>query len=139
MFTRSNKLTAQQKQQIIDAFNQGMECREIPRYLGVSERYVSRVLLEVNINTRKNRYRLNESYFDIINSQVKAYLLGLVAGDGCVTKTNYVAFESIDKELTELLSKELQYSGKIRIVQPKDYAPPASNKFFISEDSQCFV
>lgn len=124
MFTRYNNLTEQQKQQIIDAFKQGMECREIPRYLGVSERSVSRVLLEENINTkRRNRYTLNESYFDIINSQVKSYLLGLIAADGCVTKTNYVAFESIDQELTELLRGELQYSGKIRIVQPKDYAP----------------
>jgi hypothetical protein len=34
-----------------------------------------------------------------------------------------VAFESIDRELTELLKAELEYSGEIRIIQPKDYAP----------------
>lgn len=124
MLTRYNKLTFQQKQHIIDAFNCGMECRDIPNYIGVSGRAVARVLNEVGINTkRKNRYTLNESYFDVIDSQVKAYLLGLLAADGCVTKTNYVAFESIDKELTELLSTELQYSGKIRIVKPQGYAP----------------
>lgn len=122
-FASYNQLTLQQKQEIINAFNNGMECREIPNYVAVSGRAVARVLNEAGINTkRKNRYTLNESYFDVIDSQVKAYLLGLIAADGCVTKTNYVAFESIDKELTELLSSELQYSGKIRIIKRQDYA-----------------
>ncbi|MFB2923351.1 MULTISPECIES: LAGLIDADG family homing endonuclease [Aerosakkonema] len=119
-----NQLTTQQKQEIIEAFNAGRQCRDIPNQIGVSGRAVARVLNETGINTkRRNRYTLNESYFDVIDSHVKAYLLGLIAADGCVTKTNYVAFESIDKELTDLLKTELQYSGKIRIIKPKDYAP----------------
>jgi len=124
MLLSYDKLDLQYKQQIISAFNYGMECRDIPNYVGVSGRAVARVLCEAGVNTkRKNRYTLNESYFDAIDSQVKAYLLGLIAADGCVTKTNYVAFESVDKELTELLSNEIQYSGKIRIVTPQYYAP----------------
>lgn len=122
MFIPYHKLNLQQKHQIIEAFNDGMECRDIPNYIGVSGRAVTRILNEAGINTkRRNRYTLNESYFDVIDSQVKAYLLGLLAADGCVTRTNYVAFESIDRELTELLSNELQYSGKIRIVKPQGY------------------
>lgn len=122
--TPYSKLTAQQKQQIIFAFNSRMEFCTIPCQLGVSERAVSRVLVEAGINTRrKNRYTLNENYFDVIDSQTKAYLLGLIAADGCVTSKNYVAFESIDRELTELLRSELQYSGEIRIVKPQNYAP----------------
>lgn len=122
--TPYSRLTVQQKQQIICAFNCGLEFRRIPCQLSVSERAVSRVLVEAGINTRrKNRYSLNESYFDVINFQTKAYLLGLIAADGCVTSKNYVAFESIDRELTELLKSELQYSGEIRIVKPQGYAP----------------
>lgn len=118
------QLKLEHKQQIIVAFNSGMECRGIPNYLDVSERAVARVLKEAGVNTkRRNRYTLNESYFDVIDSHNKAYLLGLIAADGCVTQTNYVAFESIDKELTEMLSRELQYSGEIKIIQPQNYAP----------------
>jgi LAGLIDADG-like domain len=118
------QLKLEHKQQIISAFNCGMECREIPYHLNVSERAVARVLKEADINTkRRNRYTLNEGYFDVIDSQNKAYLLGLIAADGCVTKSNYVAFESIDKELTEMLSKELKYSGEIKIIQHQNYAP----------------
>ncbi|MEG4271629.1 MULTISPECIES: endonuclease [unclassified Microcoleus] len=124
MYLDYRQLKSEHKEQIIYAFNQGMECRDIPNYLGVSERAVSRVLKEADINTkRRNRYTLNESYFDVIDSQAEAYLLGLIAADGCVTQTNYVACESIDKELTEMLSIELQYSGEIRVIQPQNYAP----------------
>lgn len=124
MSTTYSNLTDCQIQQILDLFNQGWECRNIPSQLGVSGRAVARVLHETGINTkRRNRYTLNETYFDIIDSPVKAYLLGLLAADGCVTKTNYVAFESIDRELTELLKNELEYSGEIRIIKPQNYDP----------------
>lgn len=124
MATPYSQLTLLQKQQIVDAFNRGMECRSISSTFRFSERAVPRVLAEAGINTkRKNRYFLNESYFDIIDSQVKAYLLGLMAADGCVTTKNYVAFESIDQELTELLKQELEYSGAIRVIKPQNYAP----------------
>jgi hypothetical protein len=116
MVTFYSQLSSAQKQQIIDAFNQGLECRHIPELLSVSERSVARVLAESGVNTkRRNRYSLNENYFDYIDSHVKSYLLGLIAADGCVTSTNYFAFESIDRELTELLKSELQYSGEIRL------------------------
>lgn len=122
MFTSYHKLTVQQKQQIIEVFKNGMECQDIPQHIGVSGRSVARVLSETSINTkRRNRYSLNENYFDIIDSTKKAYLLGLMAADGCATKHNYIAFESIDRELTELLSNEIQYSGEIRIIKPGVY------------------
>ena len=122
MLAPYNQLTLQQKKQIIDVFNSGMECRNIPNYMGVSNRSVARVLSEASVNTkRKNRYTLDESYFDVINSTKKAYLLGLMAADGCVTKTNYIAFESIDIELTKILIDELQYSGEMRTIKPGIY------------------
>lgn len=118
-----SQLTSLQKQEIIDAFNSGLECRYISTTLNFSERAVPRVLVEAGINTkRRNRYVLNETYFDAIDSQVKAYLLGLLAADGCVTITNYVTFESIDQELTYLLKQELSYSGEVRIIKPQNYA-----------------
>ncbi|HTL89618.1 MAG TPA: LAGLIDADG family homing endonuclease, partial [Leptolyngbya sp.] len=53
----------------------------------------------------------------------KAYLLGLIAADGCVTSKNYIAFESTEIELTELLKSEIDYTGEIRVIYPKgDYA-----------------
>ena len=36
MLASYNKLNLQQKQQIINAFNCGMECRDIPNHIGVN-------------------------------------------------------------------------------------------------------
>jgi len=135
MLVSYNRLTLEQKQKITDSFVLGMECRDIHACLGVSQRAVARVLSEAKINTkRRNRYTLNEGYFEIINSQVKAYLLGLMAADGCVTETNYVAFESIDKELTQLLKDELQYSGEVRAIKPSGGYRPHYRINFSSQE-----
>ena len=74
MFAPYHKLTLQQKQQIVEVFNNGMECRDISKYIKVSSRSVA-ILRETSINTkRKNRYTLNEAYFDVIDSTKKSLL-----------------------------------------------------------------
>lgn len=115
MVTRYLELNIQHKQAILTAFQKGKECRVIPELLGVSGRSVARVLAEFGVNTkRRNRYTLNENYFDNIDTPVKSYLLGLMAADGCVTDKNYIVLESIDRELVELFAREIEYSGEIR-------------------------
>lgn len=135
------KLTDQHRQQIIDAFSSGMECRLIPPNLDIGDRAVVRILAEAGINTkRRNRYRLNESYFDCIDSPTKAYLLGLMAADGCVTTTNYVVLESIDEELLLLMQGQIEYSGKIRVIYPKgDYVPHYRINFSSKQMAQSLV
>ena len=74
MLVPYQKLTLQQKQQIIEVFNSGMECQNIPQHIGVSGRSVARVLSEASINTkRRNRYHLDENYFDLIDSTKKTF------------------------------------------------------------------
>lgn len=111
------QLTPELKQEIVKAFQEGMECVDIPHFLDVSARSIGRVLAEQGINTkRRNRYSLNETYFDNIDSQTKAYIIGLMAADGCVTSTNYVVYESVERSLVELVKEELSYTGNIRII-----------------------
>ncbi len=119
------QLTPQLKQQIVKAFQQGIEWREIPQLLDVSQRSVGRVLVELGINTKGgNRYNLDETYFDTIDSQRKAYLLGLMAADGCVTSINYITYESVECSLVELFKVELKYTGDIRTIPFSEGYPP---------------
>jgi hypothetical protein len=118
------QLNMQQKQAILVAFQHGQECRAIPELVGVSGRSVARVLSEFGVNTkRKNRYTLNEYYFDKIDTPVKSYLLGLMAADGCVTEKNYIVLESVDRELVELFAREIEYSGEIREIDRSPHQP----------------
>ena len=124
MATKYCQLSLQQKQTILSAFQSGEECRAIPRLFGVSGRSVVRVLAEFGVNTkRKNKYTLNEGYFDEIDTPIKSYLLGLMAADGCVTDKNYVVLESIDRELVNLFAREIEFSGEIREIDRSPHKP----------------
>lgn len=124
MATKYHQLSYHQKQTILVAFQGGEECRAIPALLGVSGRSVARVLAEFDINTkRRNRYTLNESYFDRIDTSIKSYLLGLMAADGCVTDKNYIVLESVDRELVDLFAREIEFSGEIREIDRSPHQP----------------
>ena len=63
---------------------------------------------------RPRKYNLNENYFEKINSNNKAYILGFIYADGCVYK-NYLRIWLSDKdiEILEFIKLELNYEGKI--------------------------
>ena len=67
-------------------------------------------------------YHVNEHYFDNIDSDEKAYILGLFYADGCITN-NYLIFGQIAyrKELVEKVNKALQSTYPIRYISKKDF------------------
>ena len=80
-------LTQEEKNNIIQMFYDGKSKDEIIKEANVTRRTYPAVFKEAGINTkRRNKYTLNEDYFEKIDSQEKAYLLGLIASDGCVTE-----------------------------------------------------
>ena len=83
-----NKLTQLNKQEIINLYyaEKELSFKDISIKANVSERAVSRVLREANINTRlKNKYTIkNENYFDCIDTEFKAYILGFICADGYI-------------------------------------------------------
>ncbi|GIM28209.1 hypothetical protein CPJCM30710_08750 [Clostridium polyendosporum] len=88
-------LTEDLKKKIINIYYDRKELTfvEISDLLGVSEGSVARVLTESGINTkRKNRYTLNEEYFNIIDDENKAYILGLLYADGYVGDNHFNNF-----------------------------------------------
>jgi hypothetical protein len=64
---------------------------------------------------RPRKYRLNENYFNEINSNEKAYIVGFIFADGGIYK-RYLQFSlSInDVEILEFIKKELEYDGPMQ-------------------------
>lgn len=93
---------------IIDDYQSGMTMTEIAEKYHTSHETTSLILKENNINIRpayKTIYTLNEHYFDIIDTPEKAYILGMLAADGCVCKYNItISLQENDKDILEKIN-----------------------------------
>lgn len=117
-----NKLTNKDKENIINNYYhyKDLTFKEIANICNVSERAFARVLKENNINTKlKNRYTLNQNYFESIDNEHKAYWLGFMYADGYVGNEHYnnIVISLSDKDYTHLekFKNDISYSGDIRI------------------------
>jgi len=114
-----NELSIEDKLNIVKLYyeKKELEFMELSDLLGVSERSISRVLKEARINTRrKNRYTLNDNFFENINSEDKAYILGLLYADGFIGDTHYnnIVLGLNDRELVEQVAHKIDFTGEIR-------------------------
>lgn len=112
-----SKLTNEEKQIIIKAYFQKMPAMEIQKTLRISRRCYGSVLKEFGINGRlKNRYFLDECFFDQIDTDSKAYILGFIAADGYVgdKKHNNIVISSKDVYILKKIKNEILFSGDIK-------------------------
>ena len=66
-------------------------------------------------------------YFQVIDTHMKAYLLGLLMADGCISASNQLALalSAKDIELVELLRDELAPAGRLKSYLTKEGKPMA--------------
>lgn len=79
---------------IINDYLSPLPIHKIAEKYKISQSTVSEILKRNNveiIGSEKfnQKYTLNEHYFDEIDNQEKAYIIGLLMADGCVHKTPY--------------------------------------------------
>lgn len=113
------QLSKEEKDYFIDLYykNKNMTVNDIGSKLGLSKRCTMSIFKELGINSkRKNRYILNENYFDNIDTPEKSYILGLIYADGYVgsKKFNNLAITQNNKDILEQVKRELEFTGDIR-------------------------
>lgn len=71
---------------IIELYKNGMTANKIAKEYVVSNHSITRLLQNNNIHVRsttgERKYKINENYFDTIDTPEKAYILGLLFADG---------------------------------------------------------
>lgn len=79
------------------------------KYCGINETHLGE-------KSHYHKYKVNHDFFKEIDSEVKAYLLGIIAGDGHVSKNGKavgICANLKDTETLELFLKEVMPEGKI--------------------------
>ena len=69
-----------------------------------------------NIINKHNLLKFNENYFDVIDTEEKAYWLGFIFADGCIMSKTYsfeLSLSHKDKDHVKKFANAINYSGKI--------------------------
>lgn len=108
--------------EIIKLYNDGLSCNKIAKILGFSKTSIRNFLKRKNIPIRndqsivRKKYTLNRSFFEKINTEQKAYILGLIYSDGNISsKANRLTI-TITEDDSDILYKIkfiMNYNGPI--------------------------
>jgi len=82
------------KKQIIDDYLSGINNKELCKKYSKSRSYIQKLLKKNGISLRKGcevtkKYHINENFFEEIDNENKAYILGLIFADGCISNKSY--------------------------------------------------
>lgn len=116
--------------EILNFIEQGNNIKEISKIIEIPEKRLSEMFKEYNISKKSMRQKIakNQDFFEIIDSEIKAYLLGYIVADGCISiepkKRNGIIYSyskrlsfnsSIDdKEVIELLKDNISPNSTIK-------------------------
>jgi hypothetical protein len=108
---------------IINLYKSGISCKEIGKQFKCSKQVININLKNNNIVIRDNshaqqKYTINENIFSKIDSQEKAYWLGMLTGDGWITDRNELglSLQEKDKNHIFLFKNFLSSTHPIKII-----------------------
>lgn len=117
-FGKNNKciFTEKQEELIVNLYTaKGKTLMEIAELFGLKNKsIISKVIKSKNIKVPyadKKKYKYNENYFDVIDTQDKAYILGLLYADGCNNDkkgTICLQLQEEDKHILEQINKLIE-------------------------------
>lgn len=98
---------------IKELYNNGLSSAKVANILNISAGTVEKYIKLLGIGGKIRKYELDENYFEKIDSNNKAYLLGYLFSDGsvCNTKGNYsikLKIHKKDKHILDFLQQELK-------------------------------
>ena len=115
--------TQEQKEQIKQLYLGGKSSVEIGKMFGCSHKPILAVLEEYGLTRDggkiRRKYKLNEHYFDVIDTPNKAYILGLLHADGCNKmdkSTVSIGLQESDNDLLEKIRFEIGSEKPLRFI-----------------------
>lgn len=122
------KFSKEKRAEIVNKYiNEDVSCRDLAKEYGMSESGISNMLKQNNVSVRQiqglcNRvYNVNEKYFEKIDTEDKAYFLGLLYADGHNNNEGFrISLQERDKDILEVFKRKIEFSGELKFVSKKN-------------------
>jgi len=100
---RNNKIPDDEINQMILAYNNGMNSREISKIFNRNRGNLLKLFHDKNVIMRPSigaiKHKLNRNFFETIDTEAKAYWLGFITADGCICRKSLkIALNKKDEE-----------------------------------------
>jgi intein-encoded DNA endonuclease-like protein len=99
-------------EEIKEMYLSGKSGGEIGRIFNAGGNNINKLLKKNFVDIRMKDYQVDENFFEKIDTEEKAYVLGFVTADGC-NRTNSLDIHVVDLEILEKIKVAMGYSGSI--------------------------
>ncbi len=109
---------------IIAMYCSGISTYEIGELYNTTDETIRRWLDKNGIERRHSLYTLDEHYFDKIDTQEKAYILGLLYADGYYNQKNHtvsITLQEEDRHILEEINNLIKSDKPLRFIDNKKY------------------
>lgn len=115
----AKKFTKEQEQEITLRYKNGEKSTSLAKEFNCAYATVLNIVKRNNEQTKSKSegrrvYNCNDNYFSLINSEDKAYFLGLLYADGCVHNNQdkfLISLQEEDKYILDLFKTKIEYEG----------------------------
>jgi hypothetical protein len=121
----NTKIPENQYEEIVKLYKGGLSSVEIAASYGVTHKTITRILDKCDVQRRTSghrKYKLNENYFDDIDTPNKAYILGFLYADGSNTASKCTISMSLQEEDRYILEKMRQEIDSEKPLEFLDYS-----------------
>jgi predicted DNA-binding protein YlxM (UPF0122 family) len=125
-------ISIEKEMEIIELYKEFKSVPIISQKFKVSNTAIYNILKRNNIKRENKKYVIDESFFDIINTQEKAYILGLFMADGYNSKDGYtlgINLKEEDKDLLERVKIEMKTDRPLYFIEKKIKNKNHSNSY----------
>lgn len=117
-------IPAKEYENIINLYNSGLSQAKIGAIYNVGHYIIGKILKKCGVVARDDshksrKYTINENYFDNIDTQNKAYVLGLFYSDGCNYPPQHrvkIELQERDRGVLDKINEEIQSNKPLSFV-----------------------
>lgn len=131
------KFDKNQEKEILNKYKNGVNVKKLSIEYGVKEYRILYILNKMNVQISKRKYKLNENYFDSIDTEKKAYFLGLLYADGCNSNNSItIGLQTLDKNILEIFKNDIKTDINIKVEKISEKYPSRQDRCILYLNSK---